>query len=57
MKVYELIEVSYFPDAFVTRTCKETIGIYSTEEKAKAKIKDIEKNKCEYRIKQHELDK
>lgn len=56
MKVYEVIEISYFPDAFVARTCKETIGIYSTEEKAKAKIKDIEKNKCEYCIKQYELD-
>ena len=57
MKVYELIEISYFPDTFVTRTCRKTIGIYSSEEKAKEKIKNIEKNKCEYCIKQHELDK
>lgn len=57
MKVYELIEISYFPDTFVMRTCRKTIGIYSSEEKAKEKIKDIEKNKCEYCIKQHELDK
>lgn len=57
MKVYELIEISYFPDTSVMRTCKKTIGIYSSEEKAKEKIKNIEKNKCEYCIKQYELDK
>lgn len=57
MKVYELIEVNYFQEAFAWRTCKEVIGIYSTEEKAREKIKEIKKEDRDYHIKLYELDK
>lgn len=57
MKVYELIEVNYFQDTFALRTCKEVIGIYSTEEKAREKIKEIKREDRDYHIKLYELDK
>lgn len=57
MKVYELIEVNYFQDTFALRTCKEVIGIYSSEEKAIEKIKEIKREDRGYHIKWYELDK
>ena len=55
MKVYLLIKVSKFIDGMNQRTCKETVGVYSTEDKAKNMADSKLIN--EYDIKAFELDK